>query len=251
MPSNSIFALWPIVPLGAEENNDGSNSTTDTSGQSGGQSSNQGGQGNSNQSQTKGDDGDEDDPYKGLSTKELKKLLKDAEDKGTTVEQELETLRTEKQQAEDAKLDENQRKDKQINDLTAENNTLRASLAKAAIVNAINENKQYAWNSANIVAQQLDSEKVKVDDKGKVTGLEKELARIATDESLKFLLVKDNSGTNDGNNNNDQQQQQQNNGVTGFQPGQGGATTAGAIGGIDATQAAELAKKMPALASRL
>lgn len=248
MSLDSIFTLWPIAPIGAEEKDEGSNSNSDSTGQSGEQSNNQGGQGNSSQSQKKDDDDDADDPYKGLSSRELKKLLKDAEDNGTTAAQELENLRREKQEAEDAKLSEDQRKDKQINDLTAENSTLRASLAKAAIVNAINENKEYTWNSANIVAQQLDTEKVKVDDKGKVTGLEKELARIANDKSLEFLLAGKKS---EESNNNQQDQQQQNNGVTGFQPGQGGATSTGSLGGIDATQAAELAKKMPALTSRL
>lgn len=249
MSFDSNFSLWPIVPIGADDDDKDKSGGSDTSGQSGGQSNNQGGQGNSSQSQKKDDDDDADDPYKGLSAKELKKLLADAEANGTTAAQELETLRQEKQAAEDAKLDENQRKDKQINDLTAENNTLRASLAKAAIVNAINDNKEYTWNSANIVAQQLDSEKVKVDDKGKVTGLEKELARIANDKNLEFLLAGKKSEEN--NNNQQQNDQQQNNGVTGFQPGQGGATSSGPLGGIDATQAAELAKKMPALTSRL
>ena len=86
---------------------------------------------------------------------------------------------------------------------------------------------------------------MKVSDDGKVEGLAKELSRIAKDDSLKFLLAKDN--TQQGNQQQQQNQNQQQNGSTGFQPGQGGASSGG---GID-PNAKELAELMPALRSRI
>ena len=233
------FALWPILPLGAEDKDEGSNTDSDNSGQSAQQSGDAGNQGNSEQVEQDKQEDDSDDPYKGLSNKELKRLLKDAEEKGTTVEQELKTLRDKQAEEERKKLSKEQALEKDLTDERAANVNLRSALNRQAIINAINSDKRYEWNSAEIVAQQLNSEKVKVDDNGKVSGIEKELARIASDESLKFLLRHGNSNNND---------EQQNNGPTGFQPGQGGANSSG--NGIP-ENAQELAKIMPALNSRI
>ena len=243
MTSDSIFLLWPITPLGAEDGEDGGQSTdSNDSGQSGDTSNSGGNQQNSSQNNNSGQESDEDDPYKGLTTKELKRLLKDAEGKaeeGDTARKALQDKLDEDERKKRTK-EENLTKDVEARDETIA--TLRKSLAAQSIINAINENKQYEWNSAGIVAQQLDPNKVKVDDSGKVTGLEKELARIAGDENLKFLQVHGDSGKQQ------QQQQQSNTGSTGFQPGQGGASSNGS--GIP-ENAASLAKLMPALNSRV
>jgi hypothetical protein len=244
MTFKPIFALWPITPFGADDESEPQRDIeADNSGQSGGNANNQAAQGNSSNNSENSQNSDEDDPYAGLTARELKRLLKDAEANNTTVAQELKQLQEEKRQAEEAKLSAEEKKDRRISELESQVNSLRTTLVKQAIINAINENKTYEWNSAAIVAQQLDSSKIKVDDNGKVTGLEKELARIANDPNLNFLLRQKNTDENNQQSNNAQQQQ----GPTGFQPGQGGARNGNGI----PNNAQELAKLIPALNSRL
>ncbi len=234
MTFDSSFSLWPILPIGAEENNAGENSPPEDPKSQDGQ-----------QNPPVNNDDEDDDPYKGLSTKELKRLLKDSESKGEAAEAERNSLQEKIAAEERKKNDENTNLK---NDLSSANQTiteLRSALAEQAIINGILSDNRYEWNNVGIVAQQLDSTKVKVDDKGKVTNLEKELTRIAQGESTKFLLAKDN--TQQSNNGNQQQQNNDNNGPTGFQPGQGGAGS-GESNGFSNT---ELAKNYTALASRL
>lgn len=250
MTLNSFEEIFRIIPFGAED--DGAGNST---GNQGGDSNSQGNQGNSNQNQQQNqngtgststsDDDSDDDPYAGMSSKELKRLLKDAEKASLDGKNAAKALQD--------KIDaENRKKNDDVtnltNDLEAERNTnkqLRAALAQQAIQNAIRNDTRFEWKNTEIVAQQLNSEIVKVSDDGKVEGLAKELSRIAKDDSLKFLLAKDN--TQQGNQQQQQNQNQQQNGSTGFQPGQGGASSGG---GID-PNAKELAELMPALRSRI
>ena len=256
MTSTNPLILWPILPFGGEDQQGGSsNADGNTSGQSGQQSNGQQNQGNSQQQQnqtnnqgTQGNSGDtdDDDPYAGLSAKELKRLLSDSETKRNSAEAERDSMKSAQTTAERAKLDENDRLKAEKTDDTNTINTLRATNAKLAITNAIGNDERFEWHNTNLVADQLNREIVKVDDEGNVTGLAKELARVAKDHP--FLLKEKKQQDNSQQQQNNQQQQQNGvgNGVTGFQPGQGGSNS----GNLD-QNAAELAKKYPALASRL
>ena len=253
MTSGTIFHLWPIAPFGCEEDNanqnDGNGEQSNSSGNIQGSQRNSG-QGSS--SSAGGDSGskatnddDDDDPYKGLSARELKRLLKDAEDGKTKSDTELQQLRDAQEAAarkEKSEL-ENAQADLKKRDETI--STLRSSLARQAIIGAIRDDKRFDWHNPEVVAQQFNSGEVTVDDEGKVTGLAKALTRIAKDESLKFLLAKDNTQQQDSK----QNQQQQNNGPTGFQPGQGGTSSSG--GNQMPDNIDELVKTMPALRSRI
>lgn len=242
MSFESNFALWPILPFGAddgdENNGDQNNAGGENNANSGQQQQNSQNDGKQ-QHQT---DDEDDDPYAGLSSKELKRLLAQSDKDKTTNANAAKTLQD--------KIDaENRKKNDDVTNLTQDldkergtNETLRAALAKQAILNGIVNDKRFEWKNIEIVAQQLDPSVVKVFDDGKVEGLAKELLRISKDDNLKFLLTK--SEVQQQNNN--QQQQKNNNGSTGFQPGQGGANGNG-VG----PNSKELAELMPALRSRL
>ncbi|AVD99625.1 head scaffolding protein [Mycobacterium phage Cuke] len=256
MTSTNPLILWPILPFGGEDQQGGSNNADgNASGQSGQQSNGQGNQGNSqqqgNQSNNQGNQGnsgdsDDDDPYAGLSAKELKRLLADSESKRESAETERDSTKQTLTQKEREKLDETERLkvEKQEDASTIEQ--LRATNAKLAIVNAIGNDDRFSWHNTDLVADQLNRDAVKVDDKGNVTGLAKELGRVAKDHP--YLLKSDGQQDNSQQQNNQQQQSNNNagGGQTGFQPGQGGSNS----GNLD-QNAAELAKKYPALANRL
>ena len=71
------IVLWPILPFGMEDDEDDSNSDSDSSDSK--ESNNQGSQQDSSKSQN--DENEDDDPYKGLSSKELKRILADTDTK--------------------------------------------------------------------------------------------------------------------------------------------------------------------------
>lgn len=242
MKSEPIFTLWPIVPFGSDEN-DGSNSGDNGSkGNSGQQSNNQGNQGNSQSDNKSGqksqdaDDDDADDEYKDYTPKELRRLAKDLNKKAKDAEIERDSFKT-KVDEEDRKkrtVEENLKTD--LDNANARISTLESVNAKLAITNAILNETKYSWNDVEIVAAQLNSQIVKVNEDGSVEGIKKELDRVAKDQS--FLLKSRNQG------------QQQNSGQqqgTGFQPGQGGANN----GGSGNPDPKELAKNYPALAGRI
>ena len=240
MKSDTIFTLWPIVPFGADNEGDSNEGIGSGQGNSGQQSNNQDNQGNSSSGGTQGQSGakgnssstdDEDDEYKGLTPGELRRLARDLTNKAKTAEKERDSFKTkvDEEERKTRTKEENLERDVAERDSTIAN--LRATNAKLAIVSAILKDSRYEWNDVEIVAQQLNSEVVKVNDGGAVEGLKKELERVAKEHA--FLLKAKGP--------------QQNNGPTGFQPGQGGGTS-GTPGQPDVK---ELTKHYPALANRL
>lgn len=180
-------------------------------------------------------DDDDEDEYKDLTPRELRRLARDLANKAKSIESERDSFKT--------KVDEQERKTRTNEenlqkDLEAErsmNATLRATNAKLAILGAIRDDSRYEWHDPEMVAQQLNSEVVKVSEDGKVENLKKELDRIAKDHE--FLLKKKA---------NQPARQPNNGGPTGFQPGQGGANN----GGSGQPDLKELAKSYPALMNR-
>jgi len=248
--NSHLFALWPIVPFGGEgEEGDQGSKGDGSQADSGGGTGTLGGavtttQGNQSDSKAKGSEGDEDedddDEYEGYSAKELKRLLKDTSKGKTQAEKEAKALQ-DKQTAEERKKNDENTNLK--NDLAAERETtakLRATVVKQAIEGAIRDDQRFEWFDATMVAQQLDPDVVKVNDEGKVEGLKGQLTKVAKEHP--FLLKKDNTGSQQGR---QQQDGGTGSGPTGFQPGQGGASTSGEI------DRKKLAEEYPALASRI
>lgn len=224
MTFTKTFSLWPILPYGCEDqdgnengsdNNDSENATDNS------QDNNDG-----NQTQTKDDK--EDDPYEGLSAKELKRLLAESETKLTSAVSERDTAKSELTAKEREKLDKEQRLELEVEELKTKNAAVVAINEKLAITNAIGNDQRFTWHNTDLVTAQLNREIVKVDDDGNVSGLAKELTRIA--KEFPYLIKTDANGSTQ----------------TGVQPGQGGANS----GNLEQSKQ-ELAKKYPALASCL
>lgn len=233
MEFNKLPIWLQSMPYGADNEPDDSGAND---GQQQQNSGNQPNPGSGQQNPPAGNAGDdEDDPYKGLSLKEVKRLLAETEDKKKTAETERDSYKT--------KVDEEARKTRSKEEnleadnqnLMTENQALKGVNAKLAIINAILMDDRYQWNNVEVVAGQLNSEVVKVNDDGKVDGLKKELDRVAKENAWMLKA-------------NDQGQQQNNGGQgpTGFQPGQGGANG----GGVNQPNIDQLVKVMPALQSR-
>ena len=235
MTFNKEFALWPILPFGGENQESDSDGNNESNTDNSSQSNNLVGQRNSENNSSD----DEDDPYSGLSAKELRRILRDTEMSKGSIEAAKAELEKKIKDAEDAQLSKEQKLEKDVTERDSIINTLRATNAKLAIINAINEDSRFQWFNSEVVAQQLNPTVVKVSDDGKVEGIAKELARIAKDHD--YLLK--NKGTQQNNNG---QQKSDDQGPTGFQPGQGGANQGGTL-----TNATELAKNYPALANRI
>lgn len=237
MTLNKTFSLWPILPFGAESSDEDS-----TGGNPGNIVTNQG---NSQTNAGNGKDentssSDDDDPYTGLSAKELRRLLRDTELSKSATEAAKTELENRIKEAEDAQLSKEQKLEKDVTERDLLIETLRATNARLAIINAINQDSRFEWHNPEIVAQQLSSAVVKVTDDGKVEGIAKELSRIAKDHD--YLLKSKGAQQNSGN-----QMPPNDQGPTGFQPGQGGANQSGTL----PTNATELAKNYPALANRI
>lgn len=232
MTFNKEFVLWPILPFGGE------NQESDSEGIN--ESNSESSQSNSVVPQRNSEDNSsDDDPYSGLSAKELRRILRDTELSKGSIEAAKAELEKKIKDAEDAQLSKEQKLEKDVTERDSIINTLRATNAKLAIINAINEDSRFQWFNSEVVAQQLNPAVVKVSDDGKVEGIAKELARIAKDHD--YLLK--NKGTQQNNNG---QQKSDDQGPTGFQPGQGGANQGGTL-----TNTSELAKNYPALANRI
>jgi hypothetical protein len=241
LDSNSLF--WTIPPFGAEE--DDSQDSGKAGQQQNNQSNNQGGQANSDATgngKSSDNSDDDDDPYKGLSTKELKRLLADTENAKGTAESERTKLQTQ--------IDENERKKRSdnenlTNDLTNEKSTseaLRKELKHQTLINGILMDQRFTWHDVDAVIAKLPSS-VSVSDEGKIEGLQKALTGVAKDNGY---LVRAQEGQQDNQQQNNQQKNN-NNGPTGFQPGQGGANNGGSM----PPNVTELAKDYPALANRM
>jgi hypothetical protein len=247
MQSEKTFILWPIPPFGAEENDQNQNGNNDGGA---GNSNNQQQQQNLGQQQnSKKDDekdDDEDDPYKGLSAKELKRLLSDSEGKRKTAETERDSAKDAQTKADRAKMDENDRLKAEKTDDANKIEELRAANAKLALIGAIRDDSRFEWHNPEIVAQQFKPDEVTVSDDGKVEGIAKALTRVAKENDY-LLKAKADSKNNQQQQQNNQQQQNGGGNVTGFQPGQGGASNGG---NVDPNVSA-LVEKMPALASRI
>lgn len=226
MDFNKSFSLWPIVPFGAED--DEQNTQVEPPAQN--QSNNQGAQDNS----------DDDDPYAGLSSKELRKLLRDSEAGKQEAENNLTAANSKLAEKDREKLSKEEALQADLDAERENNKTLRATMARQAIINAIVMDTRYEWHNPEVVAQQLNSDVVKVGDDGKVDGIVKELARVAKDHEY---LLKKKVRQQDSNSNSGKPPE----GPTGFQPGQGGANSGGTMN----PSAKDLAKTFPALANRL
>lgn len=239
MKSTKEFILWPIMPFGGETQpeDSGTASIENTPNPVAAQENSVPA---SKPSQTSTDE-DEDDPYNGLSAKELRRILKDTESSKAATESAKAELEKRVKESEDAQLSKEQKLEKDVLERDSLINTLKATNAKLAIMNAINQDSRFRWHDTEIVAQQLNSSVVKVSDDGKVEGIAKELARVAKDHD--YLLK--TKGTQQDSQNGRQQSSDQ--GPTGFQPGQGGANQGGQL----PTNAVELAKTFPALANRI
>lgn len=234
------FALWPIAPFGAENDGDGTGPAVAASdaGVAAAQGDSQSGPAGGSVSQGETAPDDDGDDFKDLSPRELRRIAKDLADKAKSIESERDSFK--------AKVDEQERKTRSHEenlqkDLEAErnlNSMLKATNARLAILGAIRDDNRYQWHDAEMVAQQLNSDIVKVSEAGTVEGLRKELDRIAKEHTF---LLKQSAGGKGG------QGLAKPNGPTGFQPGQGGANNSG-VGGPDIK---ELAKSYPALVSRV
>jgi len=219
MVSEKFWTIWGLpLPFGAEEEEE-KEKPKDEAGQQNSP--------DSKPPEKKEDSDDEDNPYAGLSAKELRRIISDTEQSKKDVEAERDSFKEKVDEAERATKtkEENLENDVKARDATI--STLRATNAKLAIINGILMETKWRWHNPEIVAQQLDSKLVKVTDDGKVDGLQRELARVAKDHS--YLLVKGNSN---------------NQGSTGIQPGQGSSPNQG-------KSPKDLAKDYPALLGRI
>lgn len=237
MEFNKSLLWWPILPFGGETVDEGQNDGNSNPPANAVSLNLQHGQDNS-ASQNQNDEED-DDPYAGLSAKELRRLLRDTETSKSTVESEKAALEKKIKEVDDAKLSKEQKLENDVSERDSIISTLRAANAKLAIINAINQDVRFEWHNPEIVAQQLNSDVVKISDDGRVEGITKELARISKEHSY-LLKTKETQQNNSG------QQKSNDQGPTGFQPGQGGANQGGTL-----SNTAELAKNYPALANRL
>lgn len=233
------------LPFGGEsEEATSGNGAAGTEKNSGKSTNDVGSQENSGQSDSdtsKGSQGsetsDDDDPYAGLSSKELRRILKDTESSKEQAETARKALQDKVDENERKNLTKEQNLERDLNSANDKISTLTATNTKLAIINSILMESKYQWHNVEMVAAQLNPEIVKVGDDGKVEGLIKELARVAKDNEwmLKTSTKKQDSQGSSGT------------GRTGFQPGQGGANDGGANG----TDVNKLAKVFPALSSRM
>jgi hypothetical protein len=240
MKFNKEFVLWPITPFGAKPDEGGSDAENgdDVSNNANPPANQQdSGKGNSKNKQNESESSaEDDDPYAGLSAKELRRLLADTDSKANQSEKDRKALQDKLDEHERAKLSEDQKNKLDLDKEREANSVLRATNARLSITQAILLDKRFDWHNPEIVAQQLNPEIVKVDDNGKVSGIEKELARVAKDHDYLLVKKRQQQQNNDSNNN----------GPTGFQPGQGGANQGGSL----PPNAKELVKNYPALANR-
>lgn len=236
--------IWQLCPFGFDNDDSGGNDQSNGGDNQGG--NNQGQQQNSSSTNDAETDTD-DDPYAGLSARELKRIAADNAKRAKDAETERDSAKNQLTAKEREKLDKEQRQELEITDLKNENAKLRATNAKLALIGAIRDDKRFEWHNPEMVAAQLDSEKVKVDDNGKVEGHLPLLSKIAKDDSLKFMLKSDNTQSNNQQQDTNQQQNSGTSQATGVQPGQGGANQGGSM----PPNAAELAELMPALRSRI
>ena len=235
MQLESIEQVWQKTPFGATSTETQQNTPPATDPPPNPPAT----QGNSNPPATEDKD---DDPYAGLTPKELRRLLADAEGRANTTEADKKKLQDAIDAEQRKKNDENTNLK---NDVAARDTTiseLRQALSHQALVNSILLDERFTWHNIDDVIHKLP-ESVKVDDNGKVSNIAAALGKIAKDNEY---LVKSQQGQQDSQQQQPNNSQQQNNGPTGFQPGQGGANSGGAL----PPNAVELAKNYPALASR-
>lgn len=246
--NKDLFALWPIVPFGGEDgdggdggNGDGTEGNTAGEGNQGG-NSNQGNQGKSSNGKSSGGkekEDDAEDEYAGLSADELKRLLADKTSSEAKTKKDLKTLQDKEEAEQRKKNDDVTNLTKDLDKERETVATLRATMAKQAIINAIRDDTRYEWNNVEIVAGLLDPEVVKVTDEGKVEGIKNQLTKIAKDHDFLLKSQQQNGNQQQGNGSGGS-------GPTGFQPGQGGASNGGSE-----QDRKKLAEEYPALMSRI
>lgn len=257
MKTRQDVALWPIMPFGGEGEEGSPDAVEGSAGNTGSEDNAGSGAKDEKASAAKGsedaDDDDEDDEYKGLTPAELRKIASDNAKKAKDAEKARKAAQA-KIDAEERKKNDNETNlTKDLESAHTENATLRAAMTRMAIIGAIRDDARYDWHDPEMVAQQLDPEKVTVDENGRVEGIKASLPKVAKDHP--FLLKKDNTLENDkGNSSNGSGGTRSgaigggsNGGPTGFQPGQGG--TSGGAG--NETDTKKLAENYPALAARI
>lgn len=243
----TFFNSFQVPPFGFEgEGDQGGDQGQggNDQGQGQGQQQQQQQQGTQSGSAGKGnvDDDDDDDDYKGLTPAQLKAKLKEEASARKAAEKVKADLEAEQDKAARAKNDELTNTKNDLSKVNEERDSLVATNKHLALINAILNDSDYSWHNVEIVAQQIvQAGKVEVDAAtGGVTGLKKELKRIA--ESDAYLLKSAQQGNQGGQGNSGQRGGY---GSTGIQPGQGGANN----GGQQQHTVDELAKNYPALAA--
>jgi len=167
---------------------------------------------------------EEDGELKKLTPTQLRKLIAENAETRKSIEAERDSLKQAAEEAERAKRTREENLERDLKKHQEVIDILRATNARLAIISGILAETKWQWHNPEVVAQQLDSKIVKVNDEGKVEGLTKELARVAKEHS--YLLMNSGGGS-----------------ATGFQPGQGGSSSK--------SNKAELAKDYPALLTRM
>ena len=189
-----------------------------------------------------------DDEFDGLSAKELRRLLSEAQSGRKTLDSELKEIRSKLEERERAERTDLENYKADTEKLQAENAELKKALETTAITNAILNNRKFQFHDATDVLNNLKITELKVDAKtGQVEGIDLELARVAKEKPFLVLnSAKDDKVEKSQNNGSGKQNQNSSpNGPTGFQPGQGG----GSGNGMQETRTS-LLSKYPILQNR-
>ena len=182
-----------------------------------------------------------DDEFDGLSAKELRRLLSEAQSGRKTLDSELKEIRSKLEERERAERTDLENYKADTEKLQAENAELKKALETTAITNAILNNRKFQFHDATDVLNNLKITELKVDTKtGQVEGIDLELARVAKEKPFLVLnSAKDDKVEKVQNNGSTKQNQNSSpSGPTGFQPGQGG----GSGNGVQETRASLLSK---------
>lgn len=243
------FALWPIPPFGGdnrtEVNNDDSSSDAGNDGDkdndsnsSKGASKDNGSSDESDSDSDEDDDEDEDDEYEGLSAKDLKKRLREANKAGKSTAAELKTLQDAQEKAARKERTELENANKDRDKYKGESEAKDKIIEKQAILQGIITYQDITFHDPKDVIAFINKSDITINDEGEAEGLVKQLKDLAKE---KPYLVKSKKGSNNNDDSNNGR-----NGSTGTQPGQGakGKTDA------NAKQKQELISTYPALIGR-
>lgn len=235
-----IFGCDPAGDSDGKEAETGSNDDGNNTGANSGHSSGANKTSANNDSDNSGDDSedDEEEDLSGLTTRELRRLYKDAIKNKKITNSELEELRTKVEAQERAESSDLENAQRDIDKLTKERDKFKKIVGDNAVIMGILTYTKFTFHDPRIVANLVNAEEISIDyETGKVDGLEAELARIAKD---KDFLVKSAAKERDSKRN-----ETGSSGSTGSKPGQGVSTK------VNVNQEkADLVARYPALAGR-